>query len=142
MADIGCKDAFAFDLTDRHIAAFEAAVAGLRERGLTAFEDIGRHDFPLDDIAEDVRAWRHEVADGHGLLLLREFPVDRWSQEEAVLVWFGLGTHFDRAVSQSTLGDLLGHVVKFGDDMRRGRYRGFSARCRRNSALDRWFRSA
>ena len=30
VADIGCKDAFAFDLTDRHIAAFEAATQGVR----------------------------------------------------------------------------------------------------------------
>ena len=48
--DLGSKDAF--DLTDRHIAAFEAPVPGLRERGLTAFEDIGRHDFSLGSIAE------------------------------------------------------------------------------------------
>ena len=99
-------------------------MAGLRERGQTAFEDIGRHDFPLDAIAEDVRAWCHEVADGRGLLLLRGFPVDRWSQEEAELVWFGLGTHFGRAVSQGVLGDLLGHVVNVGgDDMRHRAYR-------------------
>ena len=111
-----CKDTFGFGLDDRHIAASEAAAAGLREHGLTAFEDISHHDFPLDAIAEDVRAWRHEVADGRGLLLLRGFPVDRWSQEDTELVWcgvvwFGLGTHFGRAVSQSVLGDLLGHVV-------------------------------
>ena len=93
VADIGCKDAFAFDLTDRHIAAFETAVAGLRERGGTAFEGIGRHGF----------------------------PVDRWSQEDTELVRFGLGTHLGRAVSQSVLGDLLGHVVNIGDDDRRHR---------------------
>ena len=123
-ADLGGKDAFAFDLADRHIAAFEAAAAGLRERGRTAFEDIGRHDFPLDAIDDDVQAWRHEVADGRGLLLLRGFPVDRWSREETELVWFGLGTHFGRAVSQSVLGDLLGHVVNVGgDDMRHRAYR-------------------
>ena len=80
-ADLGSKDAFAVDLADRHIAAFEAAVARLRERGLTAFDDIGRNDFPLDSIAEDVGAWRHEVADGRGLLVLRGFPVDQWSRE-------------------------------------------------------------
>ena len=123
-ADLGGKDAFAFDLDDRHIAAFESAVSRLRERGLTAFEGIGRRDFPLDTIAEDVRAWCHEVSDGRGLLLLRGFPVDRWSQEDTELVWFGLGTHFGRAVSQSVLGDLLGHVVNVGgDDMRHRAYR-------------------
>lgn len=33
-------DDFTVDLTERHIVAFEAAVAGLRERGRTVFEDI------------------------------------------------------------------------------------------------------
>ena len=42
-ADLGGKDAFAFDLADRHVAAFEATVAGLRERGRTAFEDMSFH---------------------------------------------------------------------------------------------------
>ena len=89
-AQLGCRDTFGFGLDDRHIAASEAAAAGLREHGLTAFEDISHHDFPLDAIAEDVRAWRHEVADGRGLLLLRGFPVDRWSQEDTELVWCGV----------------------------------------------------
>ena len=43
VADIGCKDAFAFDLTDRHIAAFEAATQGVRyhkgEGGITPQQD-------------------------------------------------------------------------------------------------------
>ena len=98
-ADLGGKDSIAVDLTDRHITAFEGAVAGLRERGRTAFEDIGRRDFPLDSIADDVRAWCHEITGGRGLLLLRGFPVDRWRPEDAELVWFGLGTHFGRAGS-------------------------------------------
>ena len=123
-ADIEGKDTIAFDLADRHVAAFEAALEGLRERGLTAFEDIGRGDFPLDDIAGDVGDWRHEIDDGRGLLLLRGFPIDRWSREDTELVWFGLGAHFGRAVSQSVLGDLLGHVVNVGgDDMRHRAYR-------------------
>ena len=88
-ADLDSKDTIAFDLADRHIAAFETALAGLRERGPTTFEDIGRGDFPLDDIADDVRDWRHEIDGGRGLLLLREFPIDRWSREDTELVWFG-----------------------------------------------------
>ena len=56
--------------------------------------------------------------------MLRGFPVERWSREDAELAWFGLGTHFGRAVSQSALGDLLGHVVNVGgDDMRHRAYR-------------------
>ena len=85
---------------------------------------INRDDFPLDTITDDVRAWCHEVADGRGPLLQREFPVDLWTQEEAELERFGLGTHVGRAVSQSVLGDLLGQVVNIGgDDMRHRAYR-------------------
>jgi hypothetical protein len=31
------------------------------------------------------------------------------------MLFFGLGTHFGRAVSQSSMGDRLGHVVDVGD---------------------------
>ena len=56
--------------------------------------------------------------------MLRGFPIDRWSQENTELAWFSLGTHFGCAVSQSVLGDLLGHVVNIcGDDMRHRAYR-------------------
>ena len=115
-ADIGGKDTIAIDLTARHLTAFEKALEGLRARDQNAFEDIGRHDFPLEDIAGELAAWQHEVADGRGLVLFRGFPLDRWSQEDLELIWFGLGTHFGRAVSQSVMGDLLGHVVNIGGD--------------------------
>ena len=64
-------------------------------------KDIDHVDFPFDAIAEDVREWRHEVAGGRGLLVLRSFPVGRWRREDAELAcaWFDLGTHFGRAVS-------------------------------------------
>jgi hypothetical protein len=39
-------------------------------------------------------------------------------------MWFGLGTHFGRPVSQSAMGDLLGHVVNVGgQDARERAYR-------------------
>ena len=127
-ADIGDKDGIAVDLTARHLAAFERALEGLRARGLAAFEDIGRHDFPLEDIADEVAAWRREVMDGRGLLLFRGFPLERWSQADLALIWFGIGTHFGRAVSQSAMGDLLGHVVNIGgDDNRHRAYRNARA---------------
>ena len=38
--------------------------------------------FPLDAIAADLDAWRKEVQDGKGLLLLRGFPVDEHPLDE------------------------------------------------------------
>lgn len=114
--DLGSKESIAVDLTADHLAAFEKALERLRERDLITFEAIGRDDFPLDAIAEDVAAWRREIAKGRGMLLLRGFPIGCWSQQDVELVWFGLGTHFGRAVSQSVMGDLLGHVINVGGD--------------------------
>ena len=127
-SDIGGKDGIAADLTARHLDAFDKALKALRARGRVAFEDIGRRDFPLDDIADDLAAWQREVSDGRGLVLFRRFPLDRWSQEDLELIWFGLGIHFGRAVSQSVMGDLLGHVVNIGgDDNRHRAYRNARA---------------
>ena len=123
-ADLGDKDAFAFDLDDRHIAPFEAAVAGcacaVRPPSRASATTTSRST-PSPRMSGR-GATRSPTAAGY--LLLQGFPVDRWSQEEAELVWFGLGTHFGRTASQSVLGDLLGHVVNVGgDDMRHRAYR-------------------
>ncbi len=122
--DIADKDAIAVDLQSRHIDAFEAALADIDRRDLDDFADIGRRDFPLAPIARDVAEWRDRVENGQGMVLLRGFPVDRWSQRDVERVWFGLGSHFGRAVSQSVMGDLLGHVINVGgEDARHRAYR-------------------
>ena len=45
-ASIRGKEALAFDLGLRHLAAFERAIGRVRARGL-ALDDVGRGDFPL-----------------------------------------------------------------------------------------------
>ena len=118
------KDEFAVDLADKHIDAFAHAVKKLKTDGKTEFHDIGRHDFNLEGIAGDLTDWQHEIVDGKGLLILRGFPVDAFSTEEIELMWLGLGTHFGRPVSQSAMGELLGHVVNVGgQDARERAYR-------------------
>ncbi len=122
--DFAGKDDVAIELAPRHMDALDAALAHLDARGCVSLEDIGRNDFPLAAIADDVRDWRREVERGRGLVLLRGFPVGRYAQEDIERLWFGLGTHFGRAVSQSVMGDLLGHVVAVaGPDKRQRAYR-------------------
>lgn len=118
------KDRFSVDLTNKHIDAFAHAVQKLKKDGKTEFHDIGRHDFYLEGIADDLAGWQRELVDGTGLLILRGFPVGVFSAEEIELMWLGLGTHFGRPVSQSAMGELLGHVVNVGgQDPRERAYR-------------------
>lgn len=123
-SEVHGKDDFAIDLTDKHRDALVGAVEALKKDYKTDFHLIGRNDFSLDDIAEDLADWQHQISNGRGLLILRGFPVDDLPDEDIELMWFGLGTHFGRPVSQSVMGDLLGHVVNVGgDDARERAYR-------------------
>jgi hypothetical protein len=119
-ADFATADAYSFTLTGRHFAAFDEALALNRDAGRAA-EDVTARDFALDGIAGDVAAWRDEVLHGRGFIVLREFPRDRYSPDDLGMLFFGLGTHFGRAVSQSSMGDRLGHVIDVGGKDRRER---------------------
>ncbi len=121
--DVGGKDAVAFDLAPRHIVAFEAAIAAARARGLEP-EHFERADFDLSAIAGDIAAIRDALMNGRGVVVLRGFPVLRWGVADTTLLYWGLGTHFGTAVSQSRMGDRLGHVVDVsGDNPRERGYR-------------------
>ena len=119
-SDFSSPDAYSFTLSEAHFAAFDAALAANRGAH-RATEDITRADFALDAIAEDVAAWRDEVLHGRGFIVLRTLPLDRYSTDDLTTIYWALGTHFGRAVSQSNMGDFIGHVVDVGGQDRRER---------------------
>ena len=64
------------------------------------FPDFGKDDFPLAGWAE------HELENGRGFLLARGLPVDRYSDEEIEIAYYGIGLH----LGQKMLG-----VMNVGD---------------------------
>jgi alpha-ketoglutarate-dependent taurine dioxygenase len=104
---------FAFER--RHLQALDHALVTARATG-RATEAIRREDFPLDDIQDDLDSIRHRVQKQCGIVLLRGLPVARYSREDLCRMFWGLGTHFGHAVSQSLLGDRLGHVTNVSGD--------------------------
>jgi hypothetical protein len=121
-ADFAGSDQFICQLEARHYAAFDAALA--RNAEVTETESIGREDFSLEAITDDVSAWRDSVENGRGFVLLRGFDAERYSEDQLIRIYWGIGTHFGRAVSQSSMGDRIGHVVDVGGkDQRERAYR-------------------
>jgi len=114
-ADLAARDDWIVRLTGAQIAELDAARATARARGLVPGE-FGADDFPLPTLAPVVRAWSAEIRDGRGFLLVRGLPVARWGDEDAGLVFWGLGLHLGVPGAQNPQGDLLGHVVDTGDD--------------------------
>ena len=118
--DIKSKDDLAIDLDHRHLNAIADALRHIQNLALTP-SDLTRDNFPLTGIAQDVVSWRRELDSGRGLMLFRGFPIDEYSVEQWELIFLGLGLHFGQPVSQSNLGDLVGHVINIGDKDRRER---------------------
>ena len=114
-SDFASRDEFAIDLGLRHLQAFERALEGIRAAGL-GLDDIDRRHFEVLEIAGDIAAWFDEVQHGRGFVYLRGFPVDRFSVDEIGMIYWGIGTHMGVGVSQSVLGDRLGHVMDFSAD--------------------------
>lgn len=113
--DFNSKDDYAIDLEDRHIRALDAALNQVKEKGL-AIDAMTKDDFPLDDIQDLIDGMFDEIMNKRGFLMLRVWPLDRYSADDIGTMYFGLGLHFGKAASQSVMGDLLGQVIDHSDE--------------------------
>jgi len=112
--DVPDTDAIAVDLPDDDLAELESAARRLAANGVDPV-DAGPDDLPLGPLAPLVAEVRTEVLDGRGIALLRGFPVQRCTLDEMALMFWGIGLRLGRAVSQSVMGERLGHVINVTD---------------------------
>lgn len=78
--------------------------------------DLRRSDVPLLRLGTVIAHWAQQLEDGLGFVMVRGFPVDLVSQEDAALAYWILGLHLGTPVAQNRQGDLLGHVRDDGTD--------------------------
>ena len=91
-------------------------------------EHMTRADFPLPVLGDVLAELEHEVRSGRGFCLLRGIPLERYTDEEAALITWGLGTYLGTAMSQNTYGDMLGRVFDHGyDSAKTSRVRGYQS---------------
>ena len=69
--------------------------------------------FKLPSLQPVIAEIRREIEDGRGFVVLRRLPVDEYSKDELGLIFWAIGTHLGTGVSQSVMGDRLGHVKDF-----------------------------
>jgi len=112
-------DSWRFELTDAEIAEIDAAVDGMKQRGLE-IKDITSADFPLPTLDTKLAAMKHQLMEGRGVTLLRGIPVERYDIEESAIAYWGIGLRMGQAVSQNHHGHLLGHVYDLTGPTRDG----------------------
>lgn len=109
-SEITSKDQVAFDLGPRHLKAFDDAIVHARREGL-GIPAIGKSAYDFPSISDDIAAIGKELTWGRGLVIIRGWPVDKYSLDEIGLLYGWFGQHWGHPVIQSGKGDRLGYVA-------------------------------
>ena len=113
-SNLAGDDAWLRPLSAAAIAAIDDALAEVKRRGL-AFPRFTREDFPIGELAEELACCSDELENGRGFVVLRGLPVERYTDDEIAIIYYGLGLYLGTPVRQNPRGDLLGVVANVGD---------------------------
>jgi hypothetical protein len=111
--DLANDPSWIVTLGDAEIADVERALAAARASG-RPLADIGREQFPLTVLRARLAQVLDELYAGRGFVVVRGLPVQRWSDDDVGLVFWGLGRYLGSPLHQNPQGDLLGHVYDHG----------------------------
>ncbi|KWT97960.1 MULTISPECIES: TauD/TfdA family dioxygenase [unclassified Variovorax] len=97
-------------LSQQALADIAASLARVKAKGLR-FSDVTREDFSSAALDGELALTLQRLRQGEGVVLMQGLPPGQYSDSDLEIIYFGLGMHFGNAVSQSSSGDVLGHVA-------------------------------
>ncbi len=106
--DLQDDDSWKLYLDPNDIAEIDAALAAAQEAGVAV--PFTANDFPLPTLTQKIDEIVDRVSNGKGICLVKGLPRDRYSDDECEIIYWGIGVHVGRPVSQNARGHLLGHV--------------------------------
>ncbi|HUC11462.1 MAG TPA: TauD/TfdA family dioxygenase [Stellaceae bacterium] len=112
MADFRSPADYSVDLDPAQLRDIAAAVRHIKAAGI-GLDGLQREHFEVPSLRPVVEEIRRQVEDGRGFVLLRRLPIEDYAKDDLGLIFWGIGTHLGRGLSQSVLGDRLGHVKDF-----------------------------
>jgi len=113
--EIQNDDSWIMRFTEAEIAAVDAALTALKARGKKI--PFSKDDFAIPGLAARLDEISDRLANGPGFVLIRGLSRDHYSDEDCERIYWGLGTHLGRPVSQNRRGHLLGHVRDEGKSL-------------------------
>lgn len=112
---VGRFDQWGHQLTEKELVDLDEAIHAVEALG-KPLSEVGPEDWRLSAFAKSLPAWMQQLGSGLGFILVRGFPVSRYSEEQAAIAYWLLARHMGTPVSQNSDGDLLGHVRDVGAD--------------------------
>ena len=112
VADFDTPANYTIELAAAHLRDIERAMGKIKAAGL-GLDDLQREHFEVPLLRPVIDEIRRQIEDGRGFVVLRRLPVENYSKDEIGMIFWGIGAHLGRGLSQSVLGDRLGHVRDF-----------------------------
>ena len=125
--DLQRDQSWKLTISQQGLREIDAALRRVQTRNI-AMREIHRSDFPLESLGRDLATVRDDLESGRGLKLIRGIPVERYSEDQLAIIYWGIGTHLGSPVSQNSKGDLLGHVRDEGATLADLQARGYQTR--------------
>lgn len=96
------------------IAALDGALARVKQAGKT-FPNFTKDDFQIPELVVLLSELSEELENGRGFAVMRGLPVERYTEEEIHILYYGMGLIMGIPVRQNPRGELLGTVMNVGD---------------------------
>lgn len=114
-AEMAGRDDWRHVLSPDEVAELREATARARASGRD-LDVLAPEDFPLPTLHARIGAWRRELLEGRGFVLVSGVPVDELERHDVERLFWCLGLHMGNPGAQNVDGDLLGHVTDTGED--------------------------
>src|SRR5690348_6070709 len=122
--DLGPVESWSYRLSEADIDELAAGVAAVRRDGVP-ITSVTRDNFPLVSFADVLADVYRELTDGRGIVMLQNFPIERFDREETAIAYLGLGGYLGDTMSQNNQGHILGHVKDLGGNYADPKTRGY-----------------
>ena len=106
------------------IAELEQAMAKIERAGI-ATDEVTTANFELPRLATKINEWRKALAVGRGFVVVSGLPVADWGDEKSALAFWGIGHHLGLPGGQNPQGEVLGHVIDYGEEANRPNVRRY-----------------
>ena len=113
--ELSIKNDWIYTLNTKDIIELERALSYVKSKNLK-IPNFSQKDFPLPTLSKILIEILKELEHGRGLKLIRGIPVEKFNEEDAITVYWGICSYLGEAVAQNMMGELLGHVRAVGSN--------------------------
>ncbi|GLS14594.1 TauD/TfdA family dioxygenase [Hydrogenophaga electricum] len=114
-ADVRNDSSWIYQFTAAELDELDAAFRRVRAEGLS-WGEFGQEAFELPLLGVKLKQIDYQIRNGRGFVLLKGFPVERYSLDEIKTLYWGLGTHMGQVISHNVAGDFVAAVTDLALD--------------------------